>query len=553
MIPCLKKRLAFKIIDKLAMSLMGCLLFSTRQAIANPDTISPEFSTLPPSPKNVSVPGKITLSRFEIINNNVITEEEIDRVLEPYLFRPLSFVELLEVQQVITKLYVDRGYLTTGAYIPPQTITNRTVRVEIIEGKIAEIEIVGLKKLDPEYIRSRVAIASEPPLNQEKLLNSLQLLQLNPLIENISAELSKGINPGESFLKLKIAEADSLDVELGIDNQSTPSIGSVRRRVSVYEGNFAGFGDSFGVSYIQTDGSKSLSKLQYQVPLGARGSSLGLSYSYNDSEIIIEPFQNLDLDSENRSYQVTFIQSLFQKPTQDIFLGFSFTHQNTQLSLMDSSFPELNRGLDSDGRTIISTVRLIQEYNNRGQSHVFSARSQLAIGIEAFGSTINNNDLPDSKFLIWRGQLQYLKAISPKTKILLRGEVQLSDSPLFSQEQFNASGSQNVRGYNEGRVAGDNGLFFSSELQNTILQIPQWDLSLDIGSFFDFGRVGNSDDFPLETSNTISSLGILAQLSIKDNFVARLDWGLPLIDDKLPQGDSLQDRGIYFSLNFKPF
>lgn len=539
-------------IDKLAMSVMGCLLFSTRQAIASPNTVLSKFATPPPLvPKNV--PGKIIISRFKIINNQVIAKEEIDRLLKPYLFRPLSFVELLEVQQVVTKLYVDRGYLTTGAYIPPQTITNRTVRVEIIEGKIAEIEIVGLKKLDPEYIRSRVAIASEPPLNQDKLLNSLQLLQLDPLIENVSAELSQGINPGESFLKLKIEEADSFDVELGIDNESNSSIGSVRRRISLQERNFAGFGDSFGVSYIQTDGSESLSRLEYQAPLGARGSAIGLSYSYNDSEIIIEPFQDLDLDSENRSYQVTFIQSLLPKPTQEILLGFSFTHQNTQFSLMDSAVPELNRGSDSNGRAIISTLRLIQEYNDRGQSHVFSARSQLAIGIEAFGSTINNNDLPDSKFLIWRGQLQYLKAISPQTKILLRGEVQLSDRPLFSQEQFNASGSQSVRGYNEGRVTGDNGLFFSSELQNTILQIPQWDLSLDIGSFFDFGRVGNSDDFPLETSNTISSLGIVAQLSIKDNFIARIDWGLPLIDDKLPQGDSLQDLGFYFSLNFKPF
>lgn len=101
-----------------------------------------------------------------------------------------------------------------------------------------------------------------------------------------------------------------------------------------------------------------------------------------------------------------------------MILGFSFTHQNTQLSLGDSAFPDLARGSDADGRTIISALRLVQEYSDRSQNHIFSARSQFAIGLDAFGSTINHNELPDSKFLIGRGQLQYLKAISPQNRIL---------------------------------------------------------------------------------------------------------------------------------------
>ncbi len=541
-------------IETLAMA--SYLLFCTSQAVASPEMASPKstpsVSVTPQiAPKNVT--EKIAIARFEVANNNVIAPEHIQRVLKPYLFRPISFIELLEVQQVVTQLYVDRGYITTGAYIPPQTIIDRTLKIEIIEGKLSQIEIVGLKKLNSEYIRSRVAIAAKPPLNQDKLLNGLQILQLDPLIKNISAELSQGINPGESFLKLEIEEANSFVLELDVDNKSSTSIGSLGTKVTLGQSNFTGWGDLLGVSYVKTGGSESLSRLQYQTPLGARGSKIALSYSYNDSEIIIEPFQDLDLDSTNRSYQATFIQSVLQKPTQDIFLGFSFTHQNTQLSLMDRAFPELSRGSDSSGKTIISSLRLIQEYNDRGQNHIFSARSQIAIGIDAFDSTINDNELPDSKFLIWRGQLQYLKAILPKTKMLLRGEIQVADRPLFSQEQFNISGLESVRGYNEGRVTGDNGLLLSAQIQNTILQIPKWNFNLEIGSFFDFGRIWNSDNFPNQSNNTLAALGILAEIAIADNFTARIDWGLPLIDDKLPQGDSLQDSGVYFSLKFKPF
>ena len=535
-------------IDTLATSASIWLLLGNLQALPSPDNTLPKSAA-----PTENLTETIIIRRFKIVNNNVIASSQIQSVLKPYLFRPISFLELLEVQRVITELYVNRGYITTGAYIPPQTIVDRTVKIEIVEGKLDEIEIVGLKKLRPEYIRARVAIAAQPPLNQDRLLNALQLLQLDPLIKNISAELSQGINPGESFLKLKIEEADSFALKLDLNNRSSTSIGSLGTKITLGENNLTGFGDFLGASYIKTNGSESLSRLQYQVPLGARGSEISLSYSRNDSEIIIEPFQDLDLDSNNRSYQATFIQSLLQKPTQDIYFGFSFTHQNTRLSLKNRAFPELSRGSDEDGKTIISSLRFILEYNDRGQDRIFSARSQIALGIDAFNSTINNNELPDSKFLIWRGQLQYLKAISSQTKILLRGEIQVADRPLFPQEQFNISGLESVRGYNEGRVTGDNGVFLSAEIQNTILHVPKWNLNLEIGSFADFGRIWNTDNFPLESNNTLAALGILAQIAISDNFTARVDWGLPLIDDKLPQGDSLQDRGVYFSLNFKPF
>ena len=149
-----------------------------------------------PSLNPENIPGTIILKGFEIIGNRVIPEAEIDSLLEPYLLRRISFVELFEVQQVITQLFVERGYLTSGAYIPPQKIQDRIVRVEIIEGSLEEIKIYGLKHLRPGYVRERLAAATQPPLNRQKLLNALQLLQLNPRIANISAELSQGINPG---------------------------------------------------------------------------------------------------------------------------------------------------------------------------------------------------------------------------------------------------------------------------------------------------------------------------------------------------------------------
>ena len=497
------------------------------------------------------IPDQIILKRFQIIDNQVIPQSEIDQLLQSYLLRPLAFTELIEIQQAITQLYIERGYITSGALIPPQTIRDRTLKIKIIPGKIEAIEISGLNKLQSEYIRSRIAIATQAPLNQDKLLQALQLLQLNPLIKNISAELAQGINPGGSLLMLDIEEANTSTVSLEVNNYSTPSIGSVRYQTSLTENNLLGFGDRVNITYLQTEGSNSLADLSYTLPIGAYNGNLRLIHSLNDSLIISEPFQDLDLDSTSRYYEASFFQPIYQTSTQDFTLGFGFSHQNSEISLMDVGFPDLSRGSNALGETSISALRFTQEYSDRSPNYVFTSRSQFSLGIDAFNSTINSGDLPDSNFLVWRGQTQYLTKLTDNTKLFLRGDLQIADRPLVSLEQFGAGGSFSVRGYNEERILGDNGLFLSAELRNTIWTKRQWKSSLELNPFFDFGRVWNSDDSVLET-NTLASLGVGLQFFKQDDFSARLDHAIALIDDDL-EGDSLQEQGLHFSVSIRPF
>ena len=59
---------------------------------------------------------------------------------------------------------------------------------------------MGSNRLNSNYIRSRLAIATQAPLNRDRLLEALRLLQLNPLVQNLSAELSAGSLPGTNIL-----------------------------------------------------------------------------------------------------------------------------------------------------------------------------------------------------------------------------------------------------------------------------------------------------------------------------------------------------------------
>lgn len=492
----------------------------------------------------------VFVKKFEIVGSTVFTPEELARILKPYTLRRLSFAEILAAQQAIDKLYFQQGYITSGTFLPPQKLESGIITIEVIEGKVEEINIEGLNRLKSGYVRSRLNIATKAPLNRDKLLNALQLLQIDPLIENLAAELTAGTKPGSSILELNLQEADPFDLTLSFDNYRAPSVGTDRRSIQLTHRNLIGFGDRFSIGYLNTDGSNSLNDLKYSLPFNPYNGTFNFRFSYTDSDIITPPFDRFNIESENTNYEFTYRQPVLQKPSEDVAIGLTFTRNNSAITF-DGQPGQFSRGAELDGKTNVSALRFFQEYTKRDTDQVFALFSQFSLGMDVFDATINNGDLPDSNFLAWRGQAQYLKLLSPTFNLLLRSDFQISDRSLLPTEQFSLGGGLNVRGYRQDALLGDNGWFNSVEIRATVLRIPQWETSLQFTPFVDFGTVWSADDLAIDT-NTLVSTGIGLRLQINDYFASRLDWGIPLVDLDA-EGDSLQENGIYFSLELKPF
>lgn len=517
--------------------------------------LSPSISI--PQPSLTEIPELINISKIEIIGSTVFTQEELRSLLEPFQNRPISKTELLEVINSLNQLYRDRGYVTSGIFTPPQIQENAVVLIQVTEGKIEDIRITGLTRLESNYVRSRLDVDREKPFNKNQLQEALKLLQIDSLINNISAKILTGSSLGNNILEVEVQEADHFYTELSLDNLENPGVGSFRRQLQLNHDNLLGFGDRLYASYTNTEGSNVIDGITYIIPVNSNNGRLGFSYGYRKAQIVEEPLEELDLDLRSSTFFVSYRQPIYQTPTQEFALGATFSRDTSETTLLNVPFP-LIRGASDDGDLDISALRFYQDYIKRGQQDWFGLRSELSLGVDVFDDT-TNDDAPDTNFFIWRGQTWYLRKLTPDITLSLKSYFQLADRALVASEQtiqelFTVGREEStfiLRGYRQNSLVADRGIFASAELQASIVQIPQWKTTLQIAPFIDFGTAWNDDDVEIDEP-TLTSVGLGLRLLVGNNFRARVDWGLPLVDvDSF--SDNLQEDGITFNLEYRPF
>ncbi|WP_375503528.1 ShlB/FhaC/HecB family hemolysin secretion/activation protein [uncultured Nostoc sp.] len=525
-----------------------------------PQPLPPPADILPPSAPTPTpdepLPGNssqtIVVERFEVIGSTVFSPEELALATAEFTKRPISLSEVYQARSKITDLYVKNGYITSGAYIPPQRIQSGVLKIQVVEGKLEDIQVTGTRRLNRNYVRSRLAIATSPPLNRQRLLEALQLLQLNPLIKNVTAELSAGSGTGRSLLEVKVSEAKTFSSQIVLDNGRSPSVGSFRRGLRLNEANLLGLGDNLSLGYTNTDGSNSLDA-SYTLPLNPKNGTLTFNYGTTSSNVIERPFNVLDIQSASRYYELTFRQPIVQTPTQEFALGLTASRRESEASYVDYDripFPSL--GADEQGRTRVSALRFFQEWTSRNSREVIALRSQFSLGIDALNPTINQNP-PDSRFVAWQGQAQLARLLAPETLLLLRLNTQLASRTLLPLEQFGLGGQDSVRGYRQDYLLTDNGTFLSAEVQVPILRLPQINSTLQVVPFVDFGVGWNSSGRENPDPNTLAAVGLGLRWSQGDRFTVRLDWGIPLLSVNSSNEKTLQENGLYFSLLYNPF
>jgi hemolysin activation/secretion protein len=519
-----------------------------------PQPPAPNLPNQPIAPE--TAPTAIVIKQFNVVGNTVFSPADIAQITNKFTNRPLDFAQLLQVSSEITQLYIKNGYINSGAYLPGNQSFDAqggTIEIKVIEGRAEDIVVTGTQRLDPNYIKSRIALGASDVLKIDRLIESLQLLQLDPLIKTISTELVSGQQPGTSIVQLKITETPNWQASLNIANNRTPSVGEIQATVSATQNNLTGAGDGLGITYGKSTGSNVLD-LNYTLPLNPRNGTLRIQYSNSTSKVIESPFDQLDINSAGQDVGVTYRQPIVQTPAQEFALGVTLNRRETNTGYLFSVIGERlaypTPGADDRGLTKVTAARFFQDFTAKDTKQVFALRSQLSLGINALGANIAASS-PDSKFLTWRGQAQYVRSLAPNSIFLAKLETQLADRPLLALEQIGLGGQDTVRGYRQDLLLADNGLVASAEVRLPIFATPESKQILQVVPFLDFGWGWNqpNNPNPNPTPSVIGSGGLGLRYQGGDNFTAKLDYGIPFTATNSIKR-AAQEKGFYFSLNY---
>lgn len=521
-----------------------------------PGITLPPVAPPPAGEKDLSRAPRVFVRKLEIVGSTVFSEQDLSAVTADYENRAITAEELQEARLRLTRLYIDNGYINSGAVIPDQKVDGGVIRLQVIEGTLSDMEITGLDRLQEGYVRKRLALGARKPLNINALQERVQLLHQNPLITRIMSELGPGARPGEAVLRADVEEASPYVLGLQFHNHESASVGAEKGELYAAHRNLLGWGDALGFRVGLTEGLDDFGAY-YHLPLNAYDTMLKIRYDSSDASVIEAPFDEIDIDSDTDTFGVTLTHPVYKTTTDEFWLSLSGEIRNSETFLEGYPF-SFSPGV-VNGKSDVTAIRFAQEWLSRSQYQVFAARSVFSVGIDAFGATISHAD-PDGRYLAWLGQFQWARRfdVLQGTQMIFRTDVQFANESLLPMEQFAVGGANTVRGYRENQLVRDNAVVSSLEFRIPLFRLPlPWvsktpeDGILRLAPFYDWGWAENAD-LPTPSPRTISSAGLGLRWDPSPKIHAEIYWGYPFRDVDNPDND-LQDDGIHFLLDCRFF
>lgn len=504
---------------------------------------------------------RVLVNAIQVTGNTVFPDSEIKTITAPYENRIVNTEDLERLRLSLTLLYINNGYITSGAVIPDQDVKDGVIQIQIIEGTLSRIDVEGTSWFRPSYLRDRVALGARPPLKLEPIQERLQLLQRDPRIERINAELRPGDERGQSVLAVKVKETRPWKVWLDFNNYQTPIVGAERGLITLAHQNVTGHGDPFSITYGGSRGVHPIIDTSYTLPLNRYDTTFTASYRRNEFLVVDDQFRALDLNSESEIFGFTLRHPVYRSLTDELAVAVTGEHLYNKIT---SAFDLPGQpfifipGSSDTGVNQVSALRFIQEYQHRTPSSVIALRSRVSVGFDVLGATINSRDvrtsegepLPSGRFVSWLGQIQAVKRLDylGGWQILGRLDLQLSNNRLFPLEQIPVGGRFSVRGYRENTLVRDNGFLASLESRIPLLKFAGGEDMLQFAQFIDLGRAWLSRT-STPSPETLASVGLGLRWNVLPRDRARFElyWGVPLNHVPHPSGN-LQDHGIHLQV-----
>lgn len=440
-------------------------------------------------------PGCRNIEQIALDGADNMPENQRVLIAQKYAGQCLGVPEIEKILADLTKYYVDRGLVTTRAYLPSQDLSGGTLQILIVEGKIEKITVreEGRKSVNPKNVFPQEGTL----LNLRDLEQGID--QINKLSSNnATLDIQPGSDPGSSEVVILNKPSSPFRGSFSVDNQGSASTGKTQLGLTlVAEGLLElneqiMFTHRWALPNDKTSKQSVSDSLSMAIPFGYSTLSVSASKGKYVSTIAAPSGASL-VSNGDSSTQAAKLERVIYRDQKSRFSLSSGVTRKTGNNYLAGQF----LGVSSRTLTVLDLDSSLSTVVLDG---VLTLDFGYSRGTTWAGALEDPQNLPVTSPRAQFGKLRYGAGFSRPFNIAnqrLSFSSQFSGQhavdTLYGSEQILIGGLYSVRGFVTNTLSGDNGYYLRNDL-SLFTELPLGEsrkLPLRLYAGLDHGRVRN--------------------------------------------------------------
>lgn len=388
------------------------------------------------------------------------SEQEQQRWLQPFLNRCLDVHALKKLLAVVHQAYWEHGFITTRAYLPKQNLKKGTLKVEVIEGKIASITFNKGNFRDRLRLFTAFSPRNGDIFRLEDIEHSVERLRQIPS-SSADVKLSPGKAVGTTDIHFQDTLKNPFRIWVGYDNLGQKETGSTRFSTHWEWDNGLGVGDMWALDYVGTLNSNAMSAV---ISAPFRDSTMTLFHNYSEYLTVLNESAEWFAYSNTSNIQWNVWIKKHREAASSI--NTIFEHKVSHRAINAFELSPLR----------LSIARLVLRHIRNFKANTLDMSVGASQGLKLWQVDKDSelkrfaSDHPRAQFFKLEADVQFARDFE-QAAISSKWHLQHAHHPLYGMEQIALGGVHTIRGYPDGVVSGDLGWTSQNEWK---WMLPKW-------------------------------------------------------------------------------
>lgn len=473
--------------------------------------------TAPDVPASDAISATFRLKEIRLDSASVLPREPWLELSGRYIGRQISASDVFDLARGLTSIYRDEGYMLSQVIVPPQSLEDGVLKLQVIEGYIAEVHISGDPVARDMLIKIGDRIKASRPLRARDFERYLLIANDLPGVR-LRSVLAPSQTPGAADLTL-IADLHKTEGYAwpALDNYGSRYLGPTQLSVWTKVNQPFNANDELRLSAAAAgDSEMSYWQLDYGQVLNVEGLRLDASFA----QARTRPGGSLELfEVRGRADSVRFSLSypLLRARNHSLVGRAAYDHRDLETDVLGAPVVEDH----------IRALRLGVSWTTLdalGGNNLLDIELSQGIGGTDKDDLLKSREGADGEFTRLHLNYERFQSLNSHFGLTIGIAGQWTDDPLLSSEQYSLGGRGFGRAYDPAELVGDRALAFRLEP----VYMPGGDRSglhsKQLYAFYDEGRVWTlSAAGAATTSDSLASAGVGVRLVINRNISVSIE------------------------------